>query len=401
MADPIVPSPPPALGDRVRLAHLTTVDMSLAWLLAGELRADVDAGLEVLGISAPGPFVAEVEGLGVTHVPVRHLTRSWNLAADVAAARELAATLRRLDLDVLHTHTPKAGVLGRIVGRLLGVPVVVNTCHGLWAGQARHPAIAAVATAAEASAAWCSDVELYQNDDDRRMLRRLTPAWRARTVGNGVPLDRFRPDPAGRAQVRAELGVADDEVLVGGVGRRVAEKGIAEFAAAANALSARARFVWIGPADPDKPDHLDVAGERVELLGARDDMPAVYNALDVFALPSWREGFSRSAMEAAACGVAMAVSNVRGCREIGDDGVHLRLVPPGDADAWTRVLGELVDDRGQRRALGAAARQRAGVSFDQRRVAASSVAAYRDAGLRGPRRRRGAVTRRAWPRAPR
>lgn len=387
MAELTLPDPPRPPARRVRLAHLTTVDMSLAWLLAGELRADVDAGLEVLGISAPGPFVSEIEALGVSHVPVPHLTRSWDLAADVAAARELAATLARLDLDVLHTHTPKAGVLGRVVGRALGVPVVVNTCHGLWAGQARHPLVRAVAVAAEAAAAWLSDVELYQNDADRQTLRRLTPAWRARTVGNGVPLDRFRPDPVGRARVRAELGAADDEVLVAGVGRRVAEKGISELATAAEALAGDSahrsvRFVWVGPPDPDKPDHIErAAAEALTLVDARDDMPAVYSALDVFALPSWREGFSRSAMEAAACGVAMAVSDVRGCREIGEDGVHLRLVPPGDAEAWTRVLGELVDDAEQRRALGAAARQRAGVSFDQWRVAAQSVAAYRDSAL--------------------
>jgi glycosyltransferase involved in cell wall biosynthesis len=114
-------------------------------------------------------------------------------------------------------------------------------------------------------------------------------------------------------------------------------------------------------------------------------MPAVYSALDVFALPSWREGFSRSAMEAAACGVAMVLSDVRGCREIGDDGVHLRLAPPGDADAWSAVLGELIADPAQRARLGAAARQRAAVSFDQRRVAAQSVAAYRDTAARRAR----------------
>lgn len=386
-AGPAPPSPDP-LRRPVRVAHLTTVDMSLAWLLAGELRADVEAGLEVLGLSAPGPFVPEIEALGVTHVAVPSLTRSWNLAADVAAARELAVTLASLELDVLHTHTPKAGVLGRMLGRMVGIPVVVNTCHGLWAGQARHPAIRAVATVLEAKAAWFSDVELYQNDADRTALRHLTPAWRARTVGNGVPLDRFAPDPRGRARVRAELGVADDEVLVGGVGRRVAEKGLAELAAAADALGDRARFVWVGPGDPDKSDHVErAASEALTFVDTRTDMPAVYSAFDVFALPSWREGFSRSAMEAAACGCAMAVSDVRGCREIGDDGVHLRLVAPGDADAWTAVLGELVDDAAQRRALGAAAAERARVSFDQRRVAAQSVAAYRDVAARRARRR--------------
>ena len=362
-----------------RVAHVTTVDMSLALLLAGELRAQRDAGLDVVGISAPGPYVPRVEALGVRHAPVPSLTRSWHPRRDVAAAGELARALRRERPDVLHTHTPKAGVLGRALGRLLGIPVVVNTCHGLWAGTARHPAVAAVATAVEAAAAWCSDVELYQNDRDRQTLRRLTPARRARTVGNGVPLDVFHPDPAGRRRVRAELGVADDEVLIGGVGRRVAEKGIAELAAVAEELGHRARFVWVGPADPDKPDHLDDAGAALTLLGERHDMPALYSALDVFVLPSYREGFSRSAMEAAACGCARVLSDARGCREVGEHGEHLLQVPVGDALALTEAIARLLDHPEERRRLAVAALARARASFDQRRLAADSTAAYRDA----------------------
>lgn len=117
----------------LRLAHLTTVDMSLALLLGTELAVDVEQGHTVFGISASGPYVGRVEALGVSHVPVASLTRSWSLPSDLKAFFELFRTLRRLDLDVLHTHTPKAGVLGRIAGRLAGVSVVVNTCHGLWA----------------------------------------------------------------------------------------------------------------------------------------------------------------------------------------------------------------------------------------------------------------------------
>ena len=117
----------------LRIAHLTTVDMSLALLLGTELEVDVAAGHEVFGISAPGPYVERVEALGVTHVPVPSLSRAWDPRRDVAAFRRPLATIRRLDLDVLHTHNPKTGVMGRIAGRVARVPVVVNTCHGLWA----------------------------------------------------------------------------------------------------------------------------------------------------------------------------------------------------------------------------------------------------------------------------
>lgn len=360
-----------------RLAHLTTSDMSLALLLETELRADVEAGLTVFGLSAPGPWVERIERLGVEHVPVPALTRAWSPGEDFRAARQLARVLHRLDLDVLHTHNPKTGVLGRILGRAAGIPVVVNTCHGLWATPDDPPLRRAAVYAIEAVAARFSDAELYQNEQDEHTMRRLGAGRRGHVVGNGVDLERFRPDPpAGRA-LREELGIAPDEVLVVGVGRVVAEKGVAEFAAAATALQDRATFVWVGPSDDDKPDAVafDTAGP-VRHVGARDDMEAVYAACDVFVLPSHREGLSRSAMEAAATGCALVLTDIRGCRELGAGGREALFVPPRAAGAVTSAVARLAGDARLRARLGDAARARAIATFDQRRVAGTSLATY-------------------------
>ncbi|WP_354638993.1 glycosyltransferase [Kitasatospora camelliae] len=378
MPEPV--SPMPRLrgegGRPLRVAHLTTVDMSLQLLLATELKVDLEAGFETYGISAPGPYLPRLEAIGVRHEPLHALTRAWQPRADAAAGRELLAVLSRIRPDVLHTHNPKTGVLGRVIGRLAGVPVVVNTCHGLWA-QAHDPlAKRAVVLGAEALAARFSHAELYQNGEDRRTLSRAVPRYRSRVVGNGVDLTRFTAGAAVRARVRAELGVAEGELLVGGVGRQVAEKGIREYAEAARALAGKARFLWIGPEDPDKPDALDGAESGVEFLGSRSDMPELYAALDLFVLPSYREGFSRSAMEAAASGLPMVLSDIRGCREIGTHGEHLLLAPPGDARALTGALDRLLTEPDLRDRLGAAARRRALAAFDQRAVARISVETY-------------------------
>ncbi|GLW73355.1 hypothetical protein Kpho02_56540 [Kitasatospora phosalacinea] len=368
-------------GRPLRVAHLTTVDMSLHLLLATELTVDVEHGLRTYGISAPGPYRERIEQLGVRHRPLPSLTRAWQPRADLAAARELLAALREIRPDVLHTHNPKTGVLGRVLGRLARVPVVVNTCHGLWA-QAHDPLAKRLAVlGAEALAARFSHAELYQNAEDHATLAKWgVPAGRSRVVGNGVDLDRFpAPGPARdalRARLRTELGLAEDELLVGGVGRRVAEKGIREYAEAARALAGKARFVWIGPDDPDKPDALRAAEAGLEFLGPRDDMPAVYAALDVFVLPSYREGFSRSGMEAAASGLPLLLSDIRGCREIGTHDRHLLLSPAADAAALTTALDRLLTDPGLRIRLGAAARRRALDRFDQRAVARVSLETY-------------------------
>jgi glycosyltransferase involved in cell wall biosynthesis len=365
------------MAERLRLAHLTTVDMSLALLLETELRVDVEAGFEVLGLSAPGPFAAELDALGVQHVPIPSLSRSWAPRSDIAAVGELLEALRRLRPHVLHTHTPKGGVLGRILGRAVRVPVVVNTCHGLWVRPDDPLAKRALVNGIEGLAAQFSDAELYQNDTDRLALRRFIRKSKARTVGNGVDLNRFRPDEGAAKRLRAELGVSDDDLLIGGVGRRVLEKGVADFAAAARALSDRAVFVWVGPDDPAKPDALRAAERGVRFLGLRRDMPAVYSALDIFVLPSRREGFSRSAMEAAACGCALVLSDIRGCREIGTHEEELLLVPPADPEALTASISRLVNDPALRARLASQAHARAHAAFDQRAVAAASLTTYR------------------------
>ncbi len=160
------------------------------------------------------------------------------------------------------------------------------------------------------------------------------------------------------------------------MGRVVAEKGIWELGEAATSLGSSVTVVWVGPEDDAKADNITEPVQGVRLLGPRTDMPAVYSALDVFVLPSHREGFSRSAMEAAACGRAMVLTDIRGCREVGTHDEHLLLVPRSDPPALADALAALAADPERRARLGAAANRRALESFDQRRVARASLDAY-------------------------
>jgi len=361
-------------GRSLRLVHLTTVDMSLVLLLGTELEMDIRSGLETVGVSAPGPYAARLAGMGVRHVAVESLTRSWSPGADARAALELYRVLRRLRPDVLHTHTPKAGVLGRVLGRVLRVPVVVNTCHGVWTRPDQHWVTRRAVLTAEGIVGRLSHAELYQNAEDARALRRWT-GGHATVVWNGTDLSRFHPDPTARARFRRWLGVDDGQVLVGGVGRLVREKGVYQFAATAGALRDRAVFVWAGPDDRSRGDAAHPVGP-VRLLGDIEDMPGLYNALDVFVLPSFREGFSRSAMEAAATGRAMVLSDIRGCREIGAHGREVLLVPAGNESALISAVDRLVEDPALRERLGSAAYERAVAAFDQSQVADASIRTY-------------------------
>src|SRR6478736_3117230 len=337
-----------------RLVHVTTTDMSLELLLGPQLSAFVAAGYEVFGASAAGPYVEAIEARGVQHLPLRHATRSMAPQHDVAALVELRRLFLDLRPDVVHTHNPKPGVYGRLAARAARVPAVVNTVHGLYALPDDPWAKRTIVYTLERVAARVSDAELVQNPEDVPTLRRLgVPAAKLTVLGNGVDLTRFRPnrlDAATRRATRAEWGADDDTVVVGTVGRLVWEKGYRELFAAARSLAGhepRIRFVVVGGLDAAKADQLSAddlaAVERdadLVSLGHRDDVDDLYGAMDLFVLASYREGFPRAAMEAAATGLPIVATDIRGCRQVVDHGVNGLLVPVRDSTALGAAIEE-------------------------------------------------------------
>ncbi|HEV3365568.1 MAG TPA: glycosyltransferase family 4 protein [Acidimicrobiia bacterium] len=370
-----------------RVLHVTTTDISLELLLGPQLRALRDAGYEVHAASAPGTYVAELAADGIAHHPLRHATRAFSPGHDVAALAELYRLFRRLRPDIVHTHNPKPGVYGRLAGRAARVPLVINTQHGIYAQPTDRMARRLPVYALERLAAACSDIELIQSPEDLETLARLgVPRKKLRLLGNGIDLDRFRPPPLEvRTQVRAELGVKEDQVVIGAVGRLVWEKGYAELFTAAKRLLIRRRdlvVVVAGPFDSDKGDPLtagDIAAAEaagVRFLGYRSDPERLYAAFDIYVLASHREGFPRSAMEAAASGLPIVATNIRGCREVVDFARTGVLVPVRDAAALETAIDRLASDRALRHRLGAAAAAKARNDFDQERVIARTLAAY-------------------------
>lgn len=372
-----------------RVVHVTTTDMSLALLLGPQLRAFASAGMEVVGASAPGPYVDDLTAAGIAHEPLRHATRSVDVGQDVLAVGELVRLFRRLRPDIVHTHNPKPGLYGRIAARVAGVPVVVNTVHGLYATEDDGRTRRFFVYGLERVVSVCSQAELVQNEEDVDVLRRLrVPARKLVLLGNGVDLQRFAP-PGGAhevARARASLGVGPTQVVVGIVGRLVWQKGLRElFAAAARLHDSRPEIVIVvvGPTDPDKADALGPADitaaealGNVVFLGGRQDVDDLYHGFDIFVLPSYREGFPRSAMEAAASSVAVVATDIRGCRQAVDHGVTGLLVPVHDAGALAAAIEHLADDAPLRAVMGRAGRAKAEAEFDDRQVVETTLAVY-------------------------
>jgi len=371
-----------AVNRPIRIAHVTTIDLTLRVLLLAQLRRLRDEGFDVYGISAPGPWAAELESDGITHIPWTRATRSWHPRADALAFAELFRIFRRHRFDLVHLHNPKPGIMGRLAGRLAGVPCVVSTCHGFYATPDDPLLKRTVVLALEWVAARCSDLDLYQSGEDLAWARRTGVARsnRSELLGNGTDLTRFDPSRVSTerlSQLRTSLGIPAGAPVVGTVGRLVAEKGLREFCDAARKVRERlpeAVFLVVGDHDPDKADSLPAealkqASKDVSFIGWREDLPDVIALMDVFVLASWREGMPRSAIEAAAMGKPLVLTNIRGCREVARDGHEGILVSVRNPSALAAAVSRLLEDPALRTELGRAARDRALRLFDENRVA--------------------------------
>ena len=383
----------------MRIAHLTTVDISLRYLILPQLEAVNQLGGEAIGISAPGEFVHEVEQRGIRHIPMFNSTRSIDPVRDAKAVFELWKILRTERPDVLHTHTPKPGIYGRIVGRLAGVPVVVNTVHGLYATRSDGHLKRAIVYTLEAIASRFSDRELVQSLEDYEFLtrRRISAPTKTTLLGNGVDLKRFdrtRVSGARRSELRASIGAGPQDVVVGSVGRLVAEKGFPELFEAALTLREHCKVVVIGPEEPDKDDGLSseiISAARdsgVQFLGMLSNVDEWYAAMDVFVLASHREGFPRAAMEAAATGLPVVATDIRGCREVVEHERNGLLVPVNDPPALGSAINQLADSEDLRTRMGEEATVKAAKDFDEtevvRIVMSAQISALRELGRETP-----------------
>jgi glycosyltransferase involved in cell wall biosynthesis len=374
------------------VVHVTTTDISLELLLGPQLRAFRDSGYDVIAMSAPGTYVAGLESDGIRHVALEHASRSVAFGSDVRAGRELYAHFRAIRPDIVHTHNPKPGVYGRLAARAARVPVIVNTVHGLYA-QPDDPLIKRTAVyGLERLAAFCSHAELVQNPEDLETLARLgVPRRKLHQLGNGIDLARFaagRVSDEHRTELRREMGAGPGDVVCGAVGRLVWEKGYRELFTAAARLRERRpelKVVIVGATDHAKGDavtqaDIDAATSEsgVCFLGHRDDVEDLYAAFDLYVLASHREGFPRSAMEAAATGLPIVATNIRGCRQVVDDGQTGMLVARRDAAALAEAIDALAADGTARGRMGRAGLEKARREFDQQRVIDITLGIYRE-----------------------
>jgi glycosyltransferase involved in cell wall biosynthesis len=326
--------------------------------------------------------------VGVEVVYLPHLVRSIRPDADALALHELYRVFARRRPDVVHTHSSKAGVLGRMAARATRVPLVVHTLHSLVFHDYQPRPVNLSYRTIKRGLVPLTDyyVSVSDNIRERAIAARIGRPDRHSTIRSGFDTGQFVAKLVDRSEARARLGLPEDRVIVGSVARLFPLKGHAEVLAAARLLVRsfpEVLFVFAGggPLQADLEREVrDSALERnVRFLGRvpPEDITVVFSAFDVLVHASLREGLARVIPQGVLAGLPVVCYDLDGSGEVVADGVNGFLVAPRDTVALADRLALVVGDEGLRTALGGATRDQVQEEFSVHKMVSDLDVLYK------------------------
>ena len=324
---------------------------------------------------AEGSLWDEARSGGYRVMKIDSLRRSVNPWHDARCLGHLRAALRDLKCDVVHTHSSKAGILGRRAAANANVPVVVHTIHGMSFNRTQPWWRQRVYRFVERRAACHTHgfISVADAMTDQAVAARLAPRARFVTIRSGMRLEHYAPNPAVRAEVRRAWNLTDGDVAVGTVARLFRNKGyehILDALPIAAERNPRLRFIWIGEG-AQRDEYLQKLSDmgltdRVHLTGLvpPSQIGRLMNGLDILVHASLWEGLPRALVQAMLTGVPVVSFDNDGAPEVVLPGSTGVLVSRGDAVGLADGLVSLAADGELRRRLGAEGRRRCLEMFD-------------------------------------
>ncbi|HEX3646802.1 MAG TPA: glycosyltransferase [Pseudonocardiaceae bacterium] len=349
--------------------------------LRGILALDREAFLPTVVTGEPGRLADLARDAGIEVIVVPELRAPIAPRADLLALRRLTRLLRQRRFDVVHTHCAKAGTLGRIAARRAATPWVVHTYHGFPFHQFQSVARRTAYVTVERRLGRVTDRALCVGTGvaAEATRRRLVAPDRIRTIG--VVVDHSGPtrDRATITRARAELGLPQDAVVVGTVGRLTYQKAPEHFVAALAGVSRPGVVgVWIGDGElaAEVAALARSTGVTVVFTGERTDVPALLPAFDVFAMASRYEGLPTAVVEAMVAGVPVVATAVNAVTDVVVPGHTGLLVPPGRPASLADAVCYLLDHPQVAQRYATSAKARLGDRYRSATLRDALVAAY-------------------------
>ncbi len=311
-----------------------------------------------------GEFTEKIRALNVNVLLISELTRKLSPLADLISLIKLFIFFRKAKFEVVHTHSSKTGVLGRLAAKLAGVPVIIHTVHGFAFPAAKNPIERFVYYFSEWLGSKCSTALVLLNDNDKSIAKNdlNVPLHKMYLIPNGVDTTfYFPPNHENRIKIRSEiLNLVDNSIAVGMVGRLWKQKNPECFVnAAINFLSTQkinANFYLIGDGELKESlqELITTSGFKnsIHILGWRSDVAEILKSLDIFVLPSRWEGLPLSILEAMATALPVIASDIPGNRDLIDDGSDGFLFPSQDYIELSKKLVKMCDSKEIRSLMG-------------------------------------------------
>jgi len=365
--------------------HITTVELTAYTFLRSWFSQLGEAGFQVVLITSPGPFTGEIRATGarVIHIPI---SRRLAPLADLRSLHSIRHTLRELGPALVHTHTSKAGFIGRLAAHQAGVPVVIHTMHEPPHNAVRNPLLRQAYIHLERrAAAWADSITTVSHANQAEIERTsLVPPGKLRLIPLGIELEKYRAVKSPR-EVRQLLGISERTPLLGTVGRLEIAKGQCYLLEAMPLILEQvptAMLVMVGEGRQRKDletriRKLGISGQ-VLMTGFRDDLYDILNAIDLFVLPSLWEGLGMVLLEAMAFKKPVVASRVGGVTDVVDNGVNGLLVPPRDPAALAGAVIELLKEPARRVLMGEQGRNKVQTRFRREHFHREMLALYRE-----------------------
>jgi capsular polysaccharide biosynthesis glycosyltransferase capM len=342
------------------------VPLSLKVLLKGQLRFMASNGFDVKGVSSEGKELREVhenEGIAVEAIT---MSRKITPFQDLKSLWEMWNFLRKEKPQIVHTHTPKAGIIGMLAARLAGVPHRLHTVAGL-------PLMEATGTKRKIlnfveKLTYSSATRVYPNSKglyDFILQNNFTQSNKLKIIANGssngIDTAFFSPDQVTeieRVTLREKLNIQPDDFVFVFVGRIVSDKGInelikafSELQAAENNEPAGIKLLLVGglenDLDPLNPETLAEINQNKDIIsvGFQQDVRSFFAIADALVFPSYREGFPNVVMQAGAMGLPSIVSDINGCNEIIIEGENGLIIPSKNVEKLKEKMLTLAKDK--------------------------------------------------------
>lgn len=378
----------------VKLLRITTVPMSMRLLLSGQPAYMRSRDMDVILVSSDGKDWKDIPSISDYEVHKVPMSRAIDLMNDLKALWILVRLFKKIRPDIVHSHTPKAGMLAMLAARITGVPVRMHTVAGLplmeSQGVKRKVLVwAEKLTYACAHGVYPNSYKLKEYIEQQRFTSPSKLKVLASGSSNGIDTEQYKPTPALHQQgrdMRKNWGVEDGDLVFVFIGRLVKDKGINELVLAFERLSKRHEHAWlllVGPQEPELDPIESQTSETIEKhsriisTGFAQDVKPYLSASDILVFPSYREGFPNVPMQAGCFRLPSIVTDINGCNEIIEHGINGLIVPPKDTQALQEAMEQMIADGSLRSRCASVSRERIEHRYKQETVWESIYEEYR------------------------